>query len=99
MGGERQVPRESQLFWASRGSVLEGYMSLKRESKNITPQFVETSRKSRKRREKELGKILKSGSLDVTTVLKEWEISYQKESFYRGVRALLELERNGKTKY
>ena len=93
------MPRESQLFWASRGSVLEGYTMLKREGKNVTPQFVETSKKSRKRREKELGGLLKSKNLDATTVLKEWEISYQKECFYRGVRALLELERNGKTKY
>ena len=93
------MPRESQLFWASRGSVVEGYIMLRKEGKNITPQFIETSKKSRKRREKELGKILESKSLDATTSLKEWEIFYQKECFYRGIRALLELERHGKTKY
>jgi hypothetical protein len=29
------------------------------------------------------------------TVLQHWEIAYNKESFYRGIRILLELQRNG----
>jgi len=29
------------------------------------------------------------------TVLQRWEIAYSKENFYRGIRILLELQRNG----
>ena len=29
------------------------------------------------------------------TVLNRWEMAYNKENFYRGIRILLELERNG----
>jgi len=28
-------------------------------------------------------------------VLQRWELAYNKENFYRGIRILLELERNG----
>ena len=30
-------------------------------------------------------------------LLKDWEVSYQKESFYNGLRILLELSRYGET--
>jgi len=32
---------------------------------------------------------------DLKTVLRRWEIAYNKENFYRGIRILLELQRSG----
>ena len=31
-------------------------------------------------------------------LLKQWEVAYMKESFYNGLRALLEISRDGSTK-
>jgi hypothetical protein len=36
-------------------------------------------------------------SLDVIQALRDWELAYRKERFYRGLRALLTLERDGET--
>ena len=32
---------------------------------------------------------------ELKAVLRRWEIAYNKENFYRGIRVLLELQRNG----
>jgi hypothetical protein len=61
--------------------------------------WIERSRASRVTRQQALGKALKENSLDAVALLRDWELAYQKECFYHGVRALLELRRTGKTKY
>ena len=37
--------------------------------------------------------------MDLKTVLQRWEIAYNKENFYRGIRILLELQRSGLRSY
>ncbi len=37
-------------------------------------------------------------SKEVKAVLGRWELVYNEESFYRGIRILLELQRNGSSK-
>jgi hypothetical protein len=38
---------------------------------------------------------LKNANKQFKTVLSRWETAYEKENFYRGIRILLELQRNG----
>jgi hypothetical protein len=93
------MPREAGLFEAANGSIVEAYFLLRNSGKNIPPAWIDRATQSRKKRQKSMGKVLKSKSLDAIPLLKDWEISYRKECFYYGLRALLELERHGKTKY
>jgi hypothetical protein len=41
---------------------------------------------------------IRIASKELRTVLGRWETAYNKESFYRGLRVLLELQRNGSSK-
>jgi hypothetical protein len=91
------MPREAGLFEAANGSVVEAYYLIRKSGSNIPPNWIDRSEASRKKREKELGKLLKAKHLDAVSLLKDWEVAYQKECFYYGLRALLELERTGKT--
>jgi hypothetical protein len=94
------MPREASLFDVSKGSVVDAYFLLRKDGgKNIPPAWINRAKGSRKKRELSLGKALFANKLDAVTLLKDWEIAYQKECFYHGLRALLELERNKKTKY
>lgn len=92
------MPREAGLFEAAGGSVVEAYFLLRAEGGNIPPMWIERASESRKNREKQLAELLESNSLDAVQALRDWELSYQKECFYYGLRALLEMARNGKTK-
>ena len=40
---------------------------------------------------------IKGAERDLKIALKEWEVAYQKECFYYGIRVLLELDREGET--
>lgn len=93
------MPREANLFDVAKGSVIEAYFLIRQGSKNIPSSWIDRASDSRKKREKDLGKLLKSSDLDAVPALKDWELAYQKECFYYGLRILLELERKGKTKY
>jgi hypothetical protein len=93
------MSRDAGLFEAARGSIVEGYFLLRKEGKNIPPAWIDRSNSSRKNREKILGKGLMAKDLDAVPLLRDWEMAYQKECFYYGLRVLLELERHGKTKY
>ncbi len=92
------MPRQAELFEATDGSLLIAYLLLREQGANIPPAWLERSRESRKKREKELARLLKAGKLDAANYIREWELFYRKECFYYGLRALLELERAGKTK-
>jgi hypothetical protein len=93
------MPREAGLFEAANGSVVEGYFLLRKGGGNIPPKWIERASASRKRRQRDLGKLLQSKSLDALHSLRDWELVYRKECFYYGLRVLLELERHGKTRY
>ncbi|MGC2420845.1 MAG: hypothetical protein WA405_04250 [Candidatus Acidiferrales bacterium] len=93
------MPREAGLFESSKGSVLKAYLLLKSGgSANIPPNWIERARESRKNREATIASLLRKGKLQDFPQLEDWELKYRKECFYKGLRALLELERSGKTK-
>jgi hypothetical protein len=92
------MAREATLFDETGGSVVEAFLLLRAEGKNLPPSWIERARESRKSREKLLAKLLGENSLDALAGLRDWELAYRKECFYYGVRALFEMERSGKTK-
>ena len=93
------MPREAVLFEESGGSVLRAYLLLKSNgSANIPPMWIERAKESRKRRETDVAKALRKGRMSDVTTVEDWELAYRKECFYRGLRTLLELERDGKSK-
>jgi hypothetical protein len=94
------MPRTAGLFEMSRGSVVRAYLLLKsgNSSANIPPMWIERARLSRKGREPDVARILKKGRIKDFPYLEEWELTFRKECFYHGLRVLLELERNGKSK-
>lgn len=91
------MPRDAALFEEANGSPLEGYILLKAEGGNIPPRWITNARHSRRSRQAKIAKHLKSGGWQHLVTVREWETSYQKECFYRGIRILLELERNGQS--
>jgi hypothetical protein len=96
--GGIQVPREAGLFDESEGSVLRAYLLLKNGgSANIPPNWIERAKVSRKNREESVAKALKSGKIKDILLIEQWELAYRKECFYRGLRVLLELEREGQS--
>lgn len=75
------MPREAGLFEQTNGSSLEAFLLLRQEGRNIPPAWIDRSNTSRKNREKELAKALRSKSLDAVYLLKDWELAYRKECF------------------
>jgi hypothetical protein len=92
------MPREAHLFDQAAGSPLEGYLLLKAGSGNIPPRWIDNAKASRKDRHSHVVKALREGDWGDIAVLRDWELSYRKECFYNGIRILLELEREGKTR-
>lgn len=92
------MSNESTLYEEANGSPVTGYMLLKSRGGNVPPAWIERYTDSRKKRESNVGKVMKSGFKGYSDLL-EWEEVYRKECFYYGIRALFELERNGKTSY
>jgi hypothetical protein len=54
-------------------------------------------KKSRKNSEENVAKLLKEGRIKDVLAVEDWELAYGKECFYRGLRVLLELERDGRS--
>ncbi len=101
------MPREAKLFASSSGSVVRGYLKFRA---NITPRWIRNARTSRKRVEPEIVRSLRMlrdlkknrprarnaiEHAGKALRLNRWKIAYNKENFYRGIRILLELQRNG----
>ena len=91
------MPRDPELFEMANGNPVTGYLLLRKEGKNIPPNWIERSTRSRMNLQKELGKLLHTGNFEAVHTLQDWELRYRKECFYYGIRVLLELERQGKT--
>jgi len=89
---------ESTLYEQAKGNPVEGYLLLKSMGGNVPPNWIHRYTASRKKKQIELAKTLKKG-LSAYGALLEWEEAYKKECFYYGIRALFELERDGKTNY
>lgn len=93
------MPREAGLFEAADGNIVDAYLILRKEGKNIPPNWIERARCSHKSSEKDLGRALKAGRLDAVTMMWDWHTAFRKECFYHGLRALMEMERKGRTKF
>jgi hypothetical protein len=106
------VPREARLFASSSGSVVRGFLKFRANipprwiqnarasRKRVEPEVVrafDTLRRLKKNRPRAHAAIQGAGK-DLRMSLQRWETAYSKESFYRGLRVLLELQRNGASK-
>jgi hypothetical protein len=92
------MAREASLFDESAGTAVEAYLMLKSTgSANIPPMWIERARASRKSREARLSEVLHGGGVRDFPIFRDWELAYRKECFYRGIRVLLEPERDGES--
>ena len=106
------MPREAKLFLASSGSAARGFLRFRanipprwiknaqKSRKRIEPGIVEALRsaKSIQKNRPRAQVALKNASKQLKAVLSHWETAYKKKNFYRGIRILLELQRNGSSK-
>jgi len=103
------MPRQAKLFSSSAGSVVRGYLKFRanitprwirnaRSSrKRIEPEIVRSlSTLKRVRKTRPRARVaIKDAATELKSILRHWETAYNKENFYRGIRILLELQRNG----
>jgi hypothetical protein len=106
------MPREAKLFRTSSGSAARGFLKFKanipprwimnaqKSRKRIEPEIVIALRsvKGIRKNRPRAQVALKNASKQLKAVLSHWEMAYNKENFYRGIRILLELQRNGSSK-
>ncbi len=106
------MPREAKLFDSANGSPSRALFRLqgnippnwiaraRRSRKSLEPELVGAMRKVRRLRKSRPNAraTIKAAQQELTTLLKAWEIAYRKESFYNGLRALLEISRDGETR-
>jgi hypothetical protein len=106
------MPRKAKLFVSSSGSAARGFLKLranipprwiknaKKSRKRIEPEIVEALRSVRniQTHRPRAQVALKDANHHFKAVLGRWEIAFNKENFYRGIRILLELQRNGSSK-
>jgi hypothetical protein len=105
------MPREARLFESARRSPARALLKLqanippnwiaraRRSRKSLEPDLVASMKKVRKLRKgrPNAHATIKAAEQELKMLLKAWELSYQKESFYNGLRALLEISRDGET--
>jgi hypothetical protein len=106
------MAREAKLFDSAKGSPARALFKLqgnippnwiaraRRSRKSLEPDLVASMRRLqrlRKNRPKAHATI-KAAQQELRILLKAWEVAYRKESFYNGLRALLEISRDGETK-
>jgi len=103
------MPREAKLFSSSAGSVVRAYFKFRANipprwihnartsRKRLEPEIVRNLRSLKQlRKTRPRARVaLKAAQAGLKQVLQRWELAYNKENFYRGIRILLELERNG----
>lgn len=106
------MPREAKLFTASGGSPVHGFLKLRanipprwiknarNSRKRLEPEVLASLRKLVTLQKKRPGAkvAIREAGKDFRATLKRWEIAYAKENFYRGIRVLLELKRDGASK-
>jgi hypothetical protein len=103
------MPRKARLFTSSAGSVVRGYLKFRANipprwiknarasRKRIEPEIGEAFRslKRLRIRRPRARVAIRNAQRELRSVLDRWETAYRKENFYRGIRILLELQRNG----
>src|SRR5690242_3839247 len=106
------MPREAKFYLASSGSAARGFLKFRanipprwiknaqKSRKRIEPGIVQALRsaKSIQKNRPRAHVALKNAVKQLKAVLNHWETAYKKENFYRGIRILLELQRNGSSK-
>ena len=106
------MPREAKLFLSSSGSAARGFLRFRanipprwiknaqKSRKRIEPEIVDALRSLRtiQRNRPRAQVALKNASKQFKAVLSRWDTAYNKENFYRGIRILLELQRQGSSK-
>ena len=106
------MPRKARLFASSSGSAARGFLKFRanipprwiknaqKSRKRIEPEIVEAlhSMISMRRDRPRAQVALKKANHEFKAVLSRWDTAYNKENFYRGIRILLELQRNGSSK-
>jgi hypothetical protein len=106
------MPREARLFEAVNGSPTRALMRMhanippnwilraRRSRKSLEPDVVLAMKKVQKLRKNrpKARATIKAAEQELRTVLRAWEVAYQKEAFYNGLRALLEITRNGSSR-
>ena len=103
------MPREARLFTSSAGSSVRGYLKFRANipprwiknargsRKRIEPELAEGLRslKRLRIRRPRARVAIRNAQRELRSVLDRWETAYRKENFYRGIRILLELQREG----
>src|SRR5438309_10094857 len=103
------MPRKARLFSSSSGSAARGFLKFRanipprwiknaqKSRKRIEPEIAEALHSViNTRRNRPRAKVaIKNANREFKAVLSRWETAYNKENFYRGIRILLELQRNG----
>lgn len=85
------------LFDEAGGDVLEGFLLAKSRNLNLPPNWIKRSEQSRVSRQEAVVEALKAGDWSGIEILRDWNEAYRKAVFYKGVRILLELDRNGRS--
>jgi len=105
------MPREAKLFETSNGSPTRALFKLqgnippnwirraRSSRKNLEPDLVKAMQKVQKlRKTRPKARVaIRTAQQELKAVLKVWEVAYRKETFYNGLRALLEISRGGKS--
>ena len=103
------MAREARLFTSSGGSPVRGYLKFRANipprwiknsrvsRKQIEPEIAEAFRSLKRLRIKRprARVAIRNAQRELRSVLDRWETAYRKENFYRGIRILLELQREG----
>jgi hypothetical protein len=103
------MPREAKLFASSAGSAVRAFLKFRANipprwirnartsRKRIEPEIAEAFRSfKRLRKTRPRAQVaIRNAQKELRASLNRWEIMYKKENFYRGIRILLELQRNG----
>jgi hypothetical protein len=106
------MPREAKLFASSAGSAVRGYLKFRANIPPRWIRNARTSRKriepevdgafrlfTRLRKNRPRARVaIRNAEKELRAVLNRWETAYNKENFYRGIRILLELQRNGSSR-
>lgn len=106
------MPREAKLFESAKGSPARALFKLqgnippnwiaraRGSRKSLEPDAGASMKKLRKLRKNRPNAhaTIKAAEQELKVLLKAWELAYRKESFYNGLRALLEVSRDGESK-
>ena len=106
------MPREAKLFESAKGSPARALFKLhgnippnwiaraRGSRKSLEPDVVTAMKRLKKLRQTRPKALvlIKAAEQELKALLRAWETAYNKETFYNGLRALLEISREGETK-